>query len=283
METMHTIIHKISIQQLLLFAIIAISATGCFDLDNSLFNNDTLDSYHLSTAVIPESLRTQVVLTSQGKKIFGYFVKSSNSNEKNIILYNHGNRDHLQYYWDRVELFYKMGFNVFVYDYQGYGMSEGKPSEEAVYSDAIAAYRYVGTTLGFGDGQITVYGFSLGGAPATHLASTVFNPKKFILESTFASASTLTQSGTLLDVPSTFFMKGSYNNEEKIRNVTAPTLIMHGTIDVFIDIEKNGRVLYRNANDPKTFIPVSGAGHSNVPGVMGEALYIATVRNFVLQ
>ena len=256
--------------------------SGCFDLDSSLFNNKSLTSYHLSTAVIPESLRTQVVLTSQGKKIYGYFVKSPNVSEKNVILYNHGNRDHLQFYWDRVELFYKMGFSVFIYDYQGYGMSEGEPSEEAVYSDATAAYEYLRTSQGYGNGQITVYGFSLGGAAATYLASSVFTPKRFILEAAFASASALTQSGTLLDFPSTYFMKGEYNNAERIKNITAPVLIIHGVDDKFIDMEKNGKVLFRNANDPKTFIAVPGADHSQIPAKMGEALYCSTVKDFIL-
>ncbi|MFA6457079.1 MAG: alpha/beta hydrolase [Bacteroidota bacterium] len=262
--------------------IVALLLPGCFDLDSSLFNNDTLSSYNLSTAVIPASQRTPVVLVSQGKKIYGYFIQSSDTTEKNVILYNHGNRDHLQFYWDRVELFYQMGFSVFIYDYQGYGMSEGEPSEAGIYSDATAAYQYLHTTRHVPDSLITVYGFSLGGAPATHLASTVFTPKRFILESAFASSSSLTQSGTLIDFPSSFFMEGKYDNAEKIKNVHAPVLILHGTDDTFIDMEKNGKVLYKNANNPKTFIPVPGAGHSNVPATMGFVQYSTLIKNFIL-
>lgn len=260
--------------------IVIISFAGCFDLDSSLFNNDKLTSYNLSTAVIPESVRTQVVLTSQGKNIYGYYIRSFNSNEKKIVLYNHGNRDHLQYYWDRVELFYKMGYNVFVYDYQGYGMSEGEPTEEGIYSDATAAYWFV-QSQGFSESQIIVYGFSLGGAPATHLAANMLTPHRLILEAAFASASSLTQSGTLLELPSTFVIKGEYNNAEKIRRVTAPVLILHGVEDKFIDMEKNGKVLYQNANEPKKFIAVQGADHSQIPAKMGEGNYLAAVRDFI--
>ncbi|MEW5800325.1 MAG: alpha/beta hydrolase, partial [Bacteroidota bacterium] len=252
-----------------------------FDLDSSLFNNDTLASYNLRTTVIPESSRTQVVMTSQGKKIYGYMVKSPNAGESNIILYNHGNRDHLQFYWDRVELFYKMGFNVFIYDYQGYGMSEGEPSEAGVYSDATAAYANV-RSQGFADSSITVYGFSLGGAPAIHLASSVFTPRRLITEAAFASASVLTKSATLLDLPSSYVMEGEYKNDEKIKNVHTPVLILHGVNDTFIDMEKNGKVLYANANDPKKFISVQGADHSEVPAKMGESVYLQTIKDFVL-
>lgn len=263
---------------------LTLSATvvGCFDLDSSIFNNDSLPSYSLRTTVIPESSRTQVVLTSQGKKIFGYYVKSADSAESTIILYNHGNRDHLQFYWDRVELFYKMGFHVFVYDYQGYGMSEGEPSEAGMYSDATAAYQFV-KSLGFADSSIAVYGFSLGGAAAVHLAANIVTPRRLILEAAFASATSLTQSATLIDVPSTYFMKGEYKNDEKIRTVHAPVLILHGTDDKFIDIDKNGKVLFNNANNPKKFLAVLGAGHSDIPPKMGESVYLQTVRLFVTQ
>ncbi|MFZ4619562.1 MAG: alpha/beta hydrolase [Bacteroidota bacterium] len=259
-----------------------LSLSGCFDLDASLFNSAPLKSYSLSTAVIPESLRTQVVLTSQGKKIYGYFIRSSDPNQKNVVLYSHGNRDHLQFYWDRAEHFYSMGFNVFIYDYQGYGMSEGEPTEEAIYSDATAAYQFLRNSMGYADGQITAYGFSLGGAPTTYLAANVFTPRRVILEAAFASASSLSQSGTLLDLPGTFVMKGEYNNAERIKSVTSPLLIIHGTDDTFIDMEKNGKVIFQNANDPKTFIAVPGAGHSTIPATMGISVYRQTVKDFIL-
>lgn len=269
-------------------ALVALSVTmvlisGCFDLDSSLFNQQKLSSYSLSTDVIPESQRTQVVLTVQGKKIYGYFIASAVSGEKNVVLYNHGNRDHLQFYWDRAEHFYAMGFNVFIYDYEGYGMSEGEPTESAIYADATAAYEYLKSVRGFSDGQITVYGFSLGGAPSTYLAASIFTPHRLILEAPFASASSLTQSGTLLDLPGTFVMEGTYNNAERIRANIAPLLVLHGTDDTFIDLEKNGKVIYNNAVSEKQFIAVKGAGHSTIPSTMGVETYRQTVKDFILK
>ncbi len=254
---------------------------GCFDMDNSLFNNSSLSSYALRTTVIPESSRTQIVLQSQGKKIYGYFVQSNGAHPEIVVLYHHGNRDHLQFYWDRAELLYRMGFNLFIYDYQGYGMSEGTPSEAGVYSDATAAYQFV-RSKGFEDSMIVNYGFSLGGAPATHVAANVFTPRVHITEAAFASASALTQSGTLLDLPSSFVMNGEYNNAEKIKKIHSPVLIFHGIEDKFIDLEKNGQVLFSNANNPKTFIKVKGAGHSDVPSKYGETKYINKIVDFVL-
>ncbi len=253
---------------------------GCFDLDSNLFNNTSLSSYTLPTGVIPASQREEIMMISGGKKIYGYFVRSVDTAEHRIVLYNHGNRDHLQFYWDRVELFYKMGMNVFVYDYQGYGKSEGEPGEAAVYADATAAYHYV-RSRNFSDTSIVVYGFSLGGAPATYLAANVFTPRRLILESTFASSTTLSQSGMLLDLPSSFVMEGKYDNAERIKKVTAPLLMLHGVNDRFIDMEKNGRTIFRNANEPKRFIAVAGADHSDLPWKMGEQAYLDSVKNFI--
>ncbi len=268
---------------LFLSAAAVLFTAGCFDLDDSLFNATPLTSYSLSSSVIPESSRTQVVLTSQGKRIYGYFIRSSDPAQTSVVLYNHGNRDHLQFYWDRAEHFYVMGLNVFIYDYQGYGMSEGTTSEEGIYSDATAAYQYLRTTKGFADSSIAVYGFSLGGAPATYLASTVFTPRRLVLEAAFASTTALVQSGSLLDIPSSFVMEGEFNNAERIKRVTSPVLIIHGIDDTFIDMEKNGKVNFRNANEPKRFIAVSGAGHSDIPVKMGITSYRQTVRDFILK
>lgn len=260
---------------------IGLHVTGCADLDSSLFNNHALTAYTLPTGVIADSMRTQVVLTSQGKKIYGYFVRSNGAHPDLCILYNHGNKDHIQYYWDRAELLYRTGCNVFIYDYQGYGMSEGTPSEDAIYSDATAAYRYV-QSRGFADTAIAVYGFSLGGAPATYLAADVFTPRALVLESAFASTEVLAHSGTLIDIPGSFLMNGTYDNAARIRRVHAPLLMMHGIDDKFIDMETNGKVIFANANDPKQFIAVPGADHSEVPAKMGDSIYVATVRDFVL-
>jgi fermentation-respiration switch protein FrsA (DUF1100 family) len=253
---------------------------GC-DLDGNLFNSTRLSSYILRTTVIPESLRTQVVLSSNGTKIYGYFVRSNGDHPQYCILYNHGNRDHMEYYWERVEKLFRTGCAVFVYDYRGFGMSEGTSTEIGIYADAQAAYEYL-RSRGYIDTTIAVYGFSLGGAPANYLAADVMSPRALILESVFASTEVLARSGILLDIPGSLVLNGSYDNSSRIKRVHAPLLMMHGTDDLFIDMNQNGLVVFANANDPKRFIAVPGAGHSTVPQTMGDSTYVATVREFVL-
>jgi len=219
-------------------------------------------------------------MTSQGKRIYGYFIRSD-SVSAITVLYFHGNYDHLQYYWDRAELLYKTGFNVFIFDYQGYGMSEGTLSESALYADSRAALQYVLSRNDVSPARLAFYGYSVGCAGAIDVAAFAFTPSCLCLESPFASASTLLQSGVLLDIPSSYITKGEFNNAEKIRKVHSPLLLIHGVDDKFIDIDKNGAVVFNNANPPKQFIRVPGADHEGVPGAMGESNYVSTVRSFI--
>lgn len=252
-------------------------------LDGNLFNAQTLTSYDLRTTVIPDSMRTQVTMTSSGKKIYGYFIQSRGEHPSYTILYNHGNKDHLQYYWDRAEYLYRTGCNVFIYDYEGFGMSEGTPSEVNFYSDANAALNYLRSRKDVDSTKIIFYGFSLGCAAATELAAHSFTPKKLILEAPFANMDALVRSGTVLDIPSGYVMKGTYDNAEKIKRNHAPLLLIHGEGDTFIDLTKNGAVVFANANDPKEFIRVPNANHSEIPDKMGTQNYIDTIRNFILR
>jgi uncharacterized protein len=268
------------ILQTILLASVSLLFASC-DLDGLLFKETALTSYTLSTSVIPESSREFVTMTSQGKKIYGYFIKSNGPSPSITVLYFHGNYDHLQYYWDRAELLYKTGFNVFIFDYQGYGMSEGTPSESALYADSRVALQYVLSRADVSAARLVLYGYSLGCAGAIDVAAYTFTPSCLLLESPYASSSVLLQSGVLVDIPSSYIMKGEYNNAEKIRRVHTPLLLMHGVDDKFIDIEKNGTIVFNNANSPKQFIRVPGADHEGVPGAMGESNYVSTVRTFI--
>jgi len=254
-----------------------------FDLENMLYHQTPLLSYSLRTAVIPESKRELVTMTSQGKKIYGYFIKSNGTSPAITILYFHGNYDHLQYYWDRAELLYKTGMNVFIFDYQGYGMSEGTPSESALYADCRAALEYVLSRSDVSRSRLAFFGYSLGCAGAIDLAAYAFSPSALCLEAPYASSSALLQTGTLVNIPSSYVMGGEYNNAEKIKKVQSPVLVIHGEADNFIDIEKNGSVVFNNANSPKQFIRVPGADHEGIPATWGPDNYVSAIRQFILQ
>lgn len=262
-----------------LLALTVIAGAGC-KLDDFLFNTKRLSSYSVSNAIIPDSARQLVSLKSRDATIYGFFVKAPAARRGMTVLYCHGNKESIEPYWDRVELLYRAGFNVFVFDYEGFGMSEGDCSEEALYADGRAALEYVRSRSDLDPEKIIYYGFSLGAAVAIDLAANARAPRVLICEAPFASGEALVQSGALLDVPGSVALKGTYDNAAKIRNVHAPFLLFHGTDDVFIDLTKNGQVIFDNANEPKKFVRVQGAGHSSIPWTMGVSAYLQTLAQF---
>lgn len=211
---------KFSFKTIVLFGILPVIFTGCMKLDSFLYDNEKLTTYEpLPNSVIPESAREFVTLESQGKKIYGYFLKANRSDTAShpeiTVLYCHGNYQHLKYYWDRAEYLYKTGFNVFIFDYKGFGMSEGESTEESLYADGSAALQYVLNRPDVVDSNVVLYGFSLGNVVSFHLAAKEFTPRVFIAEAPFASGDALVKSGTVIDIPGSYVLKGEYNNAEK--------------------------------------------------------------------
>jgi len=84
--------------------------------------------------------------TSDGVKLNGWFVYGGR--EREVILFCHGNADNISYFLDEVRQFAGLGFNVFIFDYRGYGKSGGKPGEKGIYLDAEAAPRSPGAGIG---------------------------------------------------------------------------------------------------------------------------------------
>lgn len=268
----------------LLFLLAALPILTSCSLDPFLFNSTTLDHYTLSDSVIPADRREHVQLVVDGVTIHGFFVRQVDSlhgDPPYTIVYHHGNRDHLEYYWPRVELLYKAGFNVFVYDYNGYGMSGGTSTEASLYANARAAWDYVFRRADVDTTFIANYGYSLGCAAAVDVSTNHRMPHVLILEAPFASSESLVQSGTILNIPGSYVMDGAFANDAKIGMNTAPLLILHGTDDLFIPIDRNGRRLYDLARNPKTFRAVQGAGHDNIPEVMGHQAYIDLITTFI--
>lgn len=253
-------------------------------LDPFLFNSTKLDAYVLPDSVIPVQQREHVQLSVDGVTMHGFFVKQVDSlrgDPTYTIVYHHGNKDHLAYYWPRVELLYKAGFNVFIYDYNGFGMSGGTSTEASFYANAEAAWKYVFARSDVDTGFVTNYGYSLGCAAAVQISTALHAPHALILEAPFASAESLVQSGTILNIPGSYLMDGAFANDAKIGKNTAPLLILHGTNDVFIPYEQNGKHLYEIARNPKTLVPVEGAGHDNIPDVMGTRAYMDLITAFI--
>ena len=111
-----------------------IAFTAC-EMDNFLFNEKQIDKYKLPGNNIPDSQLEIVTFNSEGHKLYGYWVISNGQRSGLTILYCHGNKHNLDEYWDRVMLLHELGVNVLIFDYRGFGLSEGESSEKGLYKD----------------------------------------------------------------------------------------------------------------------------------------------------
>ena len=109
------------------------------------------------------------ITTSTGNKISAVYLP--NPDAEYTILYSHGNADDLGTVKERIEALRQIGFAVLAYDYEGYGTSEGQPSEQNTYRDIDAAFDYLVNQVGVPPERIILHGWSLGGGVAADLAA----------------------------------------------------------------------------------------------------------------
>ena len=194
-----------------------------------------------------------------------------NKKAKYTIIYSHGNGDDLGVIYPFLKELQEHGFAVLGYDYEGYGLSTGTPSENKSYQDALAAYNYVNKNLKTPPSRIISMGHSLGSALAIYL-SLKKQTAGLIIMSPFVTAFRV-----MTHVP--IFLGDKYNNLKRIKQIHVPVLIMHGTKDKIISFW-NGQKLYKYANKPKEFVAIKGAGHNNIPQVSGNNFWII-LQNFI--
>ncbi|HWX55129.1 MAG TPA: alpha/beta hydrolase [Verrucomicrobiae bacterium] len=206
--------------------------------------------------------------SSSGNKISAVYL--TNPSAKFTLLISHGNAEDLgddQYWHASLQ---RAGFSVFAYDYQGYGTSEGKSTEDHAYDDEAAAYDYLTNQLHIPPGQIIIYGKSVGTGPAVHLAARQ-SAAGLILQSPFLSAFRV-----LTRVPLLPFDK--FPNYKEVPRIHIPVLVMHGTADQVIGFW-HGQKLYELANAPKSSLWVEGADHNDLEMVAGDR-YIKALQSY---
>lgn len=255
-------------------------AAGC-EMDGFLFNTEEIDHYSLPGNTIPDSLLEEVTLESDGNTIYGYWVESEGSHPGLTILYCEGNKHSIDNYWDRVMLLHRLGGNVFIFDYRGFGRSEGESSEKAMHRDAEAALDFVQTKTAAAD-TLVIYGYSLGNVASVYLAAERVTPRCLIAEAPFASANSLTQGSAGLDLPAGWLTEGKFDNAGEIKKIRTPLLLIHGEQDNFVRWRDNGKVVFESAPQPKRLELVPNAKHDDIPATMGEEAYLSVVREWII-
>lgn len=193
-----------------------------------------------------------------GRRLHGWYVPAENAHF--TLLYCHGNAGNIGHRVEAVRAFVQRGLSVFVFDYAGYGRSEGKPSEAGTYADARAAYDHLVETEGLRPERIILFGRSMGTAVAIELATRVRHAA-VILEASFTSARELGAS-MYPWLPMRFLVRVRYDAQSRVADVSSPKLFVHSLEDEMVPFGM-GRRLYNRANRPKTLVRVRG-GHNDV-------------------
>jgi fermentation-respiration switch protein FrsA (DUF1100 family) len=192
--------------------------------------------------------------SSDGLMLSGWYVPAGNS--ELTVLFCHGNGGNMVHSLDTINILYNLGVNCFIFDYRGYGNSEGKPSEEGTYLDAGAAYKWLTEEKKISPDNIIAFGRSLGGSIAAQLAGKV-KVGAVIIESAFTSYVDIGRTFSPY-MPVRWFARFSYRTIDYVKKIHCPVMIIHSRTDETIPFEF-GLELYEAANEPKEFVEIFGS------------------------
>ena len=229
--------------------------------------------------LVPEGAENVWFNSADGTRLHGWFFESQSGPEIATVIFFHGNGGNIGNVGWLGQRFAKRGFDVLLFDYRGYGASDGVAANESdLYADGDAAVAFVRNQKGARPEQIVLYGQSLGTAIVADVASRgVFGA--VVLESGFSSASSVAASA-LPWLPRFlhFLGKNRFESARKLASVKTPILITHGDPDHTIPTNES-QILFASANEPKKLLIFPGAGH-NVFGSLREQ-YLAQVEQFI--
>jgi fermentation-respiration switch protein FrsA (DUF1100 family) len=212
--------------------------------------------------------------TEDGLRLHGWFIPVANP--RATVLFFHGNAGNISHRMESLEIFHKLGLEILIFDYRGYGQSEGRPSERGTYLDAQAAWRFLTEQRQIPPRKILLFGRSLGAALASNLARDQ-QPMGLILESAFTSVPDL--AATLYPfLPVRLLSRFQYDNRRNLQTISSPVLVAHSRDDEIIPYE-HGRQLFAVAAEPKSFLMLRG-GHNDGFLITGKD-YIEGLDDFI--
>ncbi len=212
--------------------------------------------------------------TKDSLTISGWYIEAAA--EKGVVLFCHGNGGNISHRLDSLKIFNSLDLSVLIFDYRGYGKSQGKPSEQGTYLDAEAAWEYLVNHKRKSPNHIILFGRSLGGAVAAEIASRQ-KPAALIIESSFTSVYDFGKK-IYPWLPIKLLSKYSYATIDKINNIMCPKLIVHSPEDDIVPYEY-GKRLFERASPPKQFLEIRG-GH-NDGFILSGTVYTQGLKTFI--
>jgi len=191
--------------------------------------------------------------TADGVHISAWYIPSPQT--RGFLVFCHGNAGNISHRLDSIRLFHEMKLSVLIFDYRGYGKSEGEPTEKGMYLDAEAAYDFLVTVKGAVPSRIIVFGRSLGSAVAAELAMRR-TAGALIIESGFTSVPDLGRK-FFPHMPVKLISRFHYATIDKVGRLHLPKLFIHSPEDEIVPYAQ-GRELFAAAGAPKEFLTIHG-------------------------
>ena len=206
--------------------------------------------------------------SADGTRLFGWYVEARA--DAAVVLWCHGNAGTVINRLENLRELCRLGLSVFLFDYRGYGRSQGRPSEDGLYQDAIGAYDYLTRVRQIRPERIVIFGRSLGAAVAADLAS--MKPAAgLILESPFPSIAAVARHH-YGGMPVHWLLGAEFKLIDRLPQLSLPKLVIHGDQDDIIPIEF-GRQVFEAARPPKQWYAIAGADHNNTYQVGGRVYF----------
>lgn len=246
--------------------------TGVIERSFLYFPTRTLDATPADAGMPYEDV---TFVTTDGLRLHGWYVPGSGAV---TVLWFHGNAGNIgtRVPWLH-DLHRATGFAIFLFDYRGYGRSEGRPSEAGLYRDADAALAHLHADPRVDPDRVVYLGRSLGSAIAIELA-TRRPPLALVLEAPFPSLRWLADQ-VYPWLPVTRWLHERYETATLAPRVDAPALIVHGERDEIVPVDGSRLVADALGGAVERYV-VPGAGHNDVPTVAGDEYY-RRLRDFV--
>jgi fermentation-respiration switch protein FrsA (DUF1100 family) len=260
----------------MLFMFVVLGTLAAMLFENTLIYHPSKDGEYEGNHGFP--VQFVDFRSGDGVRLHGAYCPVENA--RGLILWCHGNGGNLSYGFDVAGNFRKLGVSVFLFDYRGYGRSEGSPDSKGVMLDAEAAYRYVTSKLKVPASHVVLLGESLGGAPAIYLASR-HECGALITQSTFTSIRDM--AGVMYPYFPwlRFFVRTDFPNLDTIAGVRAPKLLIHSRTDEVVPFWM-GQKLFNAAAQPKEFWVIEHARHNDTFDIDGYTDRIGALLDRVL-
>lgn len=196
-----------------------------------------------------------------------------------VLVYWHGNADQIGWSgcWLGRRLDNAVGF--LAVEYPGYGMADGRPTQESIFWSARRVIDYAIDELGISAGRLCLVGQSIGCAAALHVAAERPQLKKLVLLSPFTSLPDV--AATLLPIPRILLdalIKDPFRNDLRAPHVLAETLVVHGTEDNVIPFAQGRRIAKQLAD--ATFLDIQGAGHNDLFSTPHDVSLLSNIISF---